>query len=268
MEDSKPEVSPEETNNESAPTENISMSDALTGVITEPGVTFEAVKASSKKNYWLIPTLLFIVVFIASSFLVLNDEELYQEIKTKQTTAVKERLEKAVKDGKMSQEKANEQIETIDKQMSKSNPLFYVFATLGPVFTIFIMLMLKGGLFFGVFKIFKGSGTFVNILSALGLASLIEVMQTVVDTVLAIIMGKLNSNIGPTILLTADSVGKDMFKFLAHFDLFTIWYLVVLGIAFAKVSQLKTSVTMPVVFVLWLVWISLTSFLNLGFFGM
>jgi hypothetical protein len=273
MEENKPGQQPEtsgaeSTEEQTTPQEDISLSDAITGVITDPSGTFEAVKASSKKNYWIIPILIFIVLYVASSFLVLNDEDLYTEIKTKQTTAVKERLDNAVKDGKMSREKANEQLETIDKQMSKSNPIFYVFAAVGPIFTTFIILFLEGLVFFGVLKIFKGTATYMNILSVLGLAAIIECIQVIIDTVLAIVMGKLNSNIGPSLLFKADSVGENMFKFIVHFDVITIWLLIVAGIGLAKVSQLKTSLTMPVVFVLWLIWISLTSFLKLGFFGM
>lgn len=268
MEENTPEQQPETSPEEIVPQEDLSVSDAMTGVITEPGVTFEAVKASSKKNYWIIPILIFIVLLVASSLLALNDEELYSEIKTKQTEAVKERLDNMVKDGKMSREQANEQLDKMDKQMSKSNPLFYVFATAGPLITTFIILFLKGLVLWGAIKIFKGTATYMNTLSVLGLGAIIESIQVIIDTVLAIVMGKLNANIGPTLILTAESVGENMHKFLAHFDIIAIWYIVILGIGLAKVSQLKSSVTMPVVFVLWLIWISLTSFLKIGFFGM
>ncbi len=270
MEENIPTEEPEIPGADSAeePQENISLSDAITGVITAPSETFESVKASTKKNYWIVPILVFIVLYVASSFLVLNDEDLYTEIKTKQTDAVKERLDNMVKDGKLSREQANEQLDKMDKQMSKSNPIFYVFAAVGPIFTTFIILFLEGLIFFGVLKVFKGTATYMNVLSVLGLAAIIECIQTIIDTVLAIVMGRLNSNIGPALLFKADSVGESMFKFLAHFDLLTIWLLIVVGIGLAKVSQLKTSITMLVVFVLWLIWISATSFLKIGFFGM
>ncbi len=256
----------EDTSAENAPLEDISLSDAMTGVITEPGPAFEAVRVSSRKNYWLIPAFVFIVLYIASTFLVMNDEELYSDIKAKQTAAVKERLDDAVKDGKMSQEQANEQMDKVDKQMSKSNPLFYVFTTLGPIFTTFIILFLKGAIFLIVLKLFKGTASYMNILSVLGLVFIPESIQVIIDTVMAIFTGKLNSNIGPTLLLSADSMGKEMFKFLGHFDILTIWILIITGIGLAKVSKLKPAQTMAAVFVLWLIWISATSFLKIPFF--
>ena len=270
MKENKPELPADESSNqapgpENEPVEDISLSDAMTGVVTEPGATFEAVKTSSKKYYWIIPALIFIVLYIAASFLVLNDEDLYSEIKTKQTQAMKERMDNAVKDGKMSREQADEQLDKIDKQMSKSNPLFYVFAGLGPIFTTFILLFLKGAIFLLVLKLFKGTASYMNILSVLGLAFMIESIQVIIDTVLAIVTGKLNANIGPTLLLTADTMSKEMFSFLSHFDLLTIWVLIITGIGFAKVSQLKPAQTISAVFVLWLIWISATSFLKIPF---
>ena len=105
----------------------------------------------------------------------------------------------------------------------------------------------------------------MNILSVLGLALMIESIQVIIDTVLAIVTGKLNANIGPTLLLTADTMNKEMFSFLSHFDLLTIWVLIITGIGLAKVSQLKPAQTLTAVFVLWLIWISATSFLKIPF---
>lgn len=267
MDENKPEV-PSEEIIEPEVQEDITLSDAIIGVLTEPGTTFEAVKVSGKKNYWIIPILLSIIFYIASSMIAMKDSDLSSEIKMKQKTAANERLDKAVKDGKMSREEADAQREKIDKFMDQTGPLFYVFAILGPVFAGFIFLFVRGGVFMGLFKIFKGTASFGNILSVLGLASIIEIIQIIVDTVLAILRGKLMSNIGPGLLVTPESVGENMFKFINHFDVLAIWYLVILGIGFAKVSNLKTSVTMPAVFGVWLIYILATSFLNLGIMGM
>jgi len=93
-------------------------------------------------------------------------------------------------------------------------------------------------------------------------------ISSVINTVLAIVMGKLTVNIGPALFITKEMVGDSMAKFLGHFDLIAIWYLIVLGIGLAAVSNLKSSKTIPVVFALWLIWIALASFLSLPFAGM
>ena len=255
------EIEPQKTE----PIEELSVTDAIAGVFTEPGDTFEGVKASPKKNYWILPIIILIVISITSAFLVTHDEELYSQIKGKQTKAAKERFDEAVKSGKMTQEKANEQMDQMDKGFNKSNPIFLVFTIAGPIVSTFIIFFFRGAVFFGVTKLFKGTAGFMSILSVLGLASIIDSIQTIIDTVLAIVMGKLQVNIGPVLLVNAESVGENIYKFLAHLDIFNFWFFAVIAIGLARVSNIKTTQMMPVVFGLWLLWVCITSFLKIPF---
>ena len=266
--ENKPVIPGETPDEEKQPVEEITVSDAMTGVFTEPGETFEAVKNSKKRSYWVVPTILLIVITLVASFLVINDEELYSEIKTMQTDAVKKRLEESVKEGKMSKEQMEQSIEQTEKFMDKSSPFFLVSAILGPIFGGFIVLFFRGLVLWGVLKAFKGTASYMLVICTLGLASMIDLISTVINTVLAIVMGKLTVNIGPALFITKETVGDSMAKFLGHFDLIAIWYLIVLGIGLGAVSNLKSSKTIPVVFVLWLIWIALASFLSLPFAGM
>jgi len=265
--ENKPEAPEGIPAEETQPAEDISLSDAMTGVYTEPGATFEAVKNSKKRSYWIVPIILAIVLTLVASFLVINDEELYSEIKTMQTKAAKERLEERVKEGKMTQEQMDQAMEQTEKFMDKSSPFFLVSAVLGPIIGGFLILFVRGLVLWGVLKIFKGTATYMLIICVLGLASMIDIISTVINTVLAIVMGKLTVNIGPALFITKDMVGESLAKLLGHFDLIAIWYLIVLGIGLGAVSNLKSSKTIPVVFALWLIWIVLISFLNLPFAG-
>jgi hypothetical protein len=263
----KPDEETPETDELTEKTEDISLSDAITGIFTEPGETFNSVKKSTKKNYWLIPILLFIVVSIVTRYLVTNDEELYSEIKTKQTEAVKKRLDEQVKEGKMSQEQANERMSQMEKGFDKSGVIFILLITVGPIVTTFLFLFVKGLIFFGALKLLKGVITYIQVITVLGLASIIDSIQTIIDTVLAIITGRLFANIGPILIFPKDSLSNNLNTFVAHFDAFNIWYIALIGIGFAVFSNLKGKVTIPVVFALWLIWVCLTSFLNIGIFG-
>ena len=256
-----------EAQGETSASEPISLTDALSGVFTEPGETFTSVKSSPKKNYWLIPILILILVAIVTRYLVTSDEEIYSEIKTKQTEAVKKRLDEAVKDGKMSQEDANSRLEQMDKQFSKSGPFFWISIILGPIIFIFLFLFLKGLVFWGGLKIFKSPVAYMQVIAVLGLASIIESIQAIIDTVLAIMTGRITANIGPILLFAKDSLSDKMSILLAHFDLLNIWYYIIIGLGFAAVGNLKSKQTIPYVFVLWLIWVCLTSFLNLPFMG-
>jgi hypothetical protein len=260
MEENKELTTPE---TEETIQENISLGDALAGVFSEPGETFAAVKRSTKKNYWLVPVIIVIAVSILASILVLRDEELTSSIKEKQKKAMQEQLDKAVKDGSMTREQANQQIEQSQKFMTGSMMMIFglVFSVVGVIFFFFF----KALVYWGGLKIFKGTANYVDIMNVLGLAGIITAIQLVVDTVLAVLMGKIMVNIGPVLLVTEEAVGAQMYTLLAHFDLINIWYLVVVGIGLAKVSSLKNSATIPFVIGLWFVWVLLTSF---GPFGM
>src|SRR5205085_2790561 len=86
--------------------------------------------------------------------------------------------------------------------------------------------------------------------------------------VMAIIMGKLQTNIGPVLLVSAESVGENMYKFLAHLDVFNFWFFAVIAIGLARVANLKTSITMPAVFGLWRIYVCITSFVKIPFFSL
>ena len=245
--------------------EDISLSDAMTGVFTEPRAAFEGVKNSKKRSYWLVPTIIVIIFAIVASFLVLNDEELYSEIKAMQREAITKRMEERVKEGKMTQEQMDEAIERTEKFTDKSSPFFLVSTILGPIIGGFIILFLQALILWLVLKIFKGAASYMLVVCVAGLAALINVISTVINTVLAIVTGRLVVNIGPVLLFAKDSLGENMMKFVSHFDLITIWYLIVLGIGLSAVSGLKNTKTMPVVFVLWLIWVCIASFTGISF---
>jgi hypothetical protein len=260
MEENKELAQPEP---EETVQENISLGDALAGVFSEPGETFTAVKHSTKKNYWLVPIIIVIAVSILASILVLRDEELTSSIREKQKKAMHEQLDKAVKDGKMTREQANQQIEQSQKFMTGSMMMIFglVFSVVGVIFFFFF----KALVYWGGLKIFKGTASYIDVMNVLGLAGIITAIQLVVDTVLAVLLGKIMVNIGPVLLVSEEAVGAQMYTLLAHFDLINIWYLIVVAIGLAKVSNLRTAATIPFVIGLWFVWVLLTSF---GPFGM
>jgi hypothetical protein len=243
--------------------QNIELGDALAGVFTEPGDTFAAVKQSTKKNYWLVPMIVVIVVSILATLMVLRDEELTAGIQEKQMKAIKERLDKAVKEGKMTQEEANQQIEQSQKFMT--GQMMMIFGLIFSVFGVLLFFFVKALIYWGGLKLFRGNATYVDVLNVLGLSGIIVAIQLVVDTVLAVITGRILVNIGPVLLVNEASVGTAMYTFLANFDLINIWYLIVVGIGLAKASNLKTSLTVPFVLVLWLLWVALTVFGPLKF---
>ncbi len=236
----------------------ISLGDAMAGVFTEPGETFSMVKLSARKNYWLVPLLLLIIVGVISGFLVLRDEELSSQIRDKQKTAMNEQLDKAVKEGSLTREEANQRIEQSQKIMGGS--MMIVFGTVGTLFVTLVFFFLKSLIYWGSLRVLKGVVTYKDVMNVVGLSGIVTAIQLVVDTVLAIFTGRLMANIGPVLLVSEETVGSTMLRFIANFDILNFWYLVVLGIGLAKISGVNAKATIPLVIGLWLVWVLLTSF--------
>jgi hypothetical protein len=249
------------------PEENISVTDAMTGVLTEPSDTFEEVRKSRRSTYWMLPLIILSVITVLAAFLVVNDEDLYSEIKELQMSAVKKNFDKSVEQGSMSREEADSQLEKTENMFSKSSPLFWVSTLAGPIFGIFISFFVRGLVLWGGVKIFGGIAGYLKILSVLGLAGMVDIIQTVLNTVLAIIMGRLMVHIGPLLFITKDMVGDSAFKFLAHFDIFNFWWIYLVGIGIAIVSGIKKWQGLLIVLTLWILWSVLSSFLSFSFLG-
>lgn len=248
------------------PIEDISQSDALTGLITEPAETFEEIKKASKQNYWILPIIILIVITIAGRFLIMNDQELSSEIKTQTVDKMRKNMQEKVKEGKMSQEQMDQAMERMEQGFSGKGAMFIVFSIIGPVFAIFIFFFVRCLIVWGSLKIFKGTAAFTQIMSVLGLASIITAIQMIVNTVLAIFTGHINANLGAGLIIKSEMMTTTG-SLAGHLDLLTFWYLIVAGTGLARVSNLKSSVTISVLFGLWIIWVLATSFLPIPFMG-
>lgn len=246
---------------------DISVGDAMAGIFSEPSETFLAVKESSKNNYWLIPTIIMVIISVAAAFMITSDEDLMYEIKTKQTEAVKKRLEEAVKDGTMTKEQMNEKLEQIESFMDQAGPFFIAMKIIGPLFSAFIMLFLKGLILWGVFRLFKGVSSYMKVICVLGLTSLIESVQVIINTTLAIFTGRIQSNIGPSLLMSVDSADQTTMNLLASIDLITIWFLIILGFGMAKITDLPVQKSLIIIFGLWIIWVCIQTFITLPIAG-
>ena len=94
--------------------ETVSVVEAMSGVFYDPNGTFESIK-KVKKNYWVIPLVFMVVINLIASFIVMRDNEVMDKIMGKQKQKMIENMQKSVKEGKMTQEQANQAIEQTAK---------------------------------------------------------------------------------------------------------------------------------------------------------
>ena len=247
-------TNPEQTPEPQEQFEEFSKADAMAGVFTAPGETFETIAAGPKKNYWIIPVLITIVVGIISTFLFMQDAELVSSTMEKQKKKMAEQFEKNVKEGKMTQEDA-------DKAMESMNPagtFFKIIGFGGAVIGPFIILFILSLLYLVMLKIFKAEFEFVNVLNVVGLAMLITAIGSLISIVVSVLKGEMSS-VGLGLVLSQDTVGEKVHTLLTKLDAFSIWFYVVVAIGLSKIAKVDMIRSASIVFGLFLLYVVATS---------
>ena len=230
----------EDTNQSEQPVnemEELSHTDKIVGVISEPSNLFSKLAfLNTKVTDWLLPLLALIVVAIIATFIYMSNPEIKLEMQQQQEKAMREQFQKMVESGQMTQEQVDEQMDNTSEMMN--NPMFiYLFPSIG----IFVMSLIWFFVFttigFLVAKFaFKGDGGFTQAMSAMGLPLYISVLQSIILIILGLLMGKMITGLNPAALMGMDAKTLPGFL-LSRLDVLSIWFYVVVGIAFAKMFK-------------------------------
>jgi hypothetical protein len=218
-------------------TEELSHTDKIVGVISEPSTLFSKLAfIKVKVTDWLLPILALMIIAIATTFIYMSNPEIKLEMQQQQKKAMQEQFDKMVESGQMTREQADEQLDRTGEMMS--NPMFiYVFPTIGAVVMTLLWFFVITTLAFLIAKFaLGGNGTYSQAMISMGLPLYISVIGGIVLIILALLMGKMITGLNP-----ASLTGMDVKTFpgflLSRLDVFPIWYYVVVGIAFAKMFK-------------------------------
>lgn len=236
--------------------EQLSNADAMSGIFTEPGETYETIANTPKKNYWIFPVLISVVIGLISTFLFMQDAELVSKTMEKQKEKMREKFQESVKQGKMTQEDSEKAMES----MNPKGMMFKVFGFGGAIIGPFVILLLLSVFYLIALKIMKAQFDFMNILNVVGLAMLISGIGSIIAVVISILKGNLTS-VGPGLLFSEESAGQKVYAMLTKIDLFSIWFYAVIAIGLSKIARVSIAKTAAVVFGLWIVYILVSSFL-------
>lgn len=236
--------------------EQLSNADAMSGIFTEPGETYETIANTPKKNYWIFPVLISVVIGLISTFLFMQDAELVSKTMEKQKEKMREKFQESVKQGKMTQEDSEKAMES----MNPKGMMFKVFGFGGAIIGPFVILLLLSVFYLIALKIMKAQFDFMNILNVVGLAMLISGIGNIIAVVISILKGNLTS-VGPGLLFSEESAGQKVYAMLTKIDLFSIWFYAVIAIGLSKIARVSIAKTASVVFGLWIVYILVSSFL-------
>jgi hypothetical protein len=233
------------------PGEDITASEAITGVITEPGETYERVSVSSKKNYWLLPVIILIIANLIATFIFYSNDELVNSVMDKEIAKLEEKVEKG--------EMTEEQFTQAEKFMDPKGAFFVIIGYVGSIAGPFFMLLILSLVYFVVLKIFKKDAAFPKILNVVGLAFIVTSIGNIISIAISVITGTM-SGVSPALLMGDSQNGDTVYAILSKLDVFTVWFLFVIATGLVKVNKLEPEKSYSTVFGVWLLYIIVTVF--------
>lgn len=216
--------------------------DKLVGVFTEPGETFTKMASEGPKvTDWLFPLILMILAVSISNYVIMSNPQIKYEATQKQMERVEASLQEYVDSGQLTQDQADERAEQIRQQMEAGGGVQQIMQIVGTVIFIVVFFFLVTLYFFLLSKFaLKGEGTYASTLSAYGLPMYISVIGAIVVAILSLSMDKLMT--GGSLANLIDIDKNSYVGFIANkVDLFGIWFYAVLSIGLAKMFKSEST---------------------------
>lgn len=219
----------------------------LMNVFAIPGDVFAEVRlrAASVAN-WLAPALLTTLVMALTSLIVMSQPAIQQKIREQQEQA----LEKYVQSGRITREKADQQLAMIEKFSGPMKLVGSSFAGVmygfGRMFWWATVLWLLGR------SMLRARFPYVKAMEVAGLAGMIGVLGLIVTLLLQINFSDPNSS--PSLALLVDKFDTKNIGHLvlAAANVFHIWQAVVLAIALSRLAQVPLARAIFVFLPFWL----------------
>lgn len=251
MDSNDPKTPIEETSSQNG-NGDLSHSDKMIGIFTEPAKTFENVSRFPAKNKdWVIPVLIFFIVIALIRIIAMTNKEVYFEAKKQGI----ERIEKMVENGTLTREQGDEAIEGIDKQMEfMQGPIGWVITIATTLIFGFIVFFIIVGIYYLFIRfLLKGEGTFTSSLVANGLTIYIGILQVLIAGILTMLMGKMMMDTSAASFMGSDKTTLAGWA-LAKVDPISIWSYIILAIGYAKMFKSNsTGKYYVLVFGVWLI---------------
>jgi hypothetical protein len=221
----------------------------LAGALFAPGETFEDV---ARKPDILLPLLIFIIIGYITTIIVMPRMD-FESILNQQREAMQAQ---------------NPQMKDSDfEPVARMTRAFAtVMGWIGPLIGV-LMYVIIAAIFLLAFRLFGGTGTFQQALSATLYAWVPLVLFSIVMTIVVLSRGTFDPAAAATIVksnpafLVSMKEQPVLFSLLSSFDIFTIWTLVLLSFGYSAMSKLSRAKSAVIVFALYFAWV----FVKVGF---
>ena len=218
--------------------EELSHSDKMIGIFTEPTKTFEhTAKFPPRNKDWVIPLVIFFFIVSVIRMVSMMNEEVYFEAKQKQIDSI----EKMVESGTLTRDDGDAAIERIDEQMEfMQGPVGWVITIASTLIFGFIIFFVIAAWWWIWTKVLKGEGSYSSALVASGLTAYISIVQYIIVGILTMAFGALINDTSLAALLGTDRTTIEGF-FFAKIDPLSIWAYIVLSIGLAKMFKSQST---------------------------
>lgn len=252
--------------------EELSFTDKLVGIFTEPTNTFaQTAKFPPKTTDWLLPFFLLLLTVVISQFVMNSIPEVRMKIREQTMEQMDKNLQKQIDDGLMTKEQAKEIREQTETRMdSMGGGVAMIIQSASILIIGFLFFFIICGIYFLCIKfLLRENANYSGVLVANGLAAYIGIIQIILATILTFI---LNEPFRDTSLASFMNSDKSTFSgvLFGKIDLFSIWSYIVLSIGMAKMSFAKdVKKFFMLVFGLWIGWSLFAFFVlkNVPFIG-
>jgi len=221
------------------PEEELTHTDKMTGIFTEPSATFVKIaKFPVKTIDWLMPVLLLLFVISLTQILIMSNEEIYFQARQKQEEQLQKTFDSMVEKGQMTREQADQQMESAMERMAMGRgPVGWILQTVSILIFGFIVFFLVVLIYFLFSKFaFKGNGGYTSALVGSGLTAYISIIQVVLAAILALAFGRLMSDLSVASFASMDKTTITGWM-LGKIDPLSIWAYAVTSIGLAKMFR-------------------------------
>jgi hypothetical protein len=239
------------------PAKTPSFTDKIAGIFAAPGDLYEQLRlAPPAASNWVVPTLILIILTIASMVLVLNDSVLFDQMMAPQ----REALAKAVQEGKITQQAADQQ----EQMVGSGSPVILISLLVTIPITIFAVLFLFSFVFWLIGKlVMKATAPFMKIVEVYGLTFYIGALGVLVTAALRFGFGSFHASPSLALLVLPFDAHNKLHLALSAVNIFTIWGLVVTSIGLARVFQRDFPKVLVLIFAVWILLSVLLIFLGI-----
>lgn len=245
-----PDVSP-------PPATGTSLGARLLNVFAVPGEVFEEVKNSPHRiGNWLFPALLGGLVGAIALIILFSQPPIVQKIQEQQEQALEKSFDKAIKDGKMTQQQADQQKEAMAKflgptTMKIMGSIAAIVISFARVFFWAVVLWLLSR------WLLHAQFDYLKTVEVVGLASVISILGTIVKLLLQVNFSNVASSPSLALMVHDFDPNNPLHMLLGALNLFDFWELIVMAIGIARLAGVPFFRAGFTVFGFWILWSAL-----------